>query len=1621
MGFNLAEYYSQTRGDTGRNGRTGTGGGGFSLTAYARSQGIPVHGDEPQMDKRELVASVLPTADNRGTPWRQTQNEERSERVDKYTRQLMTPSVDEMLDMAAGKWKNDTYRPASVRDRAAPFFGDAAKQQEQTEQTQVPSLEQLESELAHAQEMYDTYSNLYGSGTTTPAEKQEALVQKNRFAEEIARIQGEMEQYGIKTTTGNWLTGALKQSGASVMNVAPTIVQGISDTSEKSRELANALRGDDDGSRSLDYGSTGDPELDAYLAQISGNAQQANARNTGKGELAEYGVDAMEWVQRTQAQADQLEAQAQEEIAASKAGKGKVAQTLIDIGVAGVQMAADIGTAMVTGGSTLLPMAVRTFGSGAMEARQAGGNTVQQFAYGLASAAVETLTEKLFSGNALMKKAFGPGFADGIAEGLIGKMKTATGKMVFKGVTSVLEEGAEEFISGVLNPVISQIYNDQALAEGYGSGAATAQTIVNSLYDALVGGVLGLAGYGVSARSTYRGYKAQAAENVPSATDAKNAPVSGTSPATTTGTSVTVNAGADAPGAPGLINSAEPAAPQSSGASVGATGIESSMPGTGTDGLGAANRGFTTTPGQQVQTQNKTVTQSKYMTEEEKARLAPGTHEQVTAEMSAERAGQSFYTDSEGNIVNLDVTVEELLNKEAWTASGQDAAQTAQKMLIEQARKDGDWSKVTELANAIERQGTIAGQSLQARQKWISDSPEDIVSTAANILKDVPDETRDKVLKTVSKLAADYGNARGKAETSGLVDIIRRTAQMRGTTGLVAKNLSKTMNWALNLCVKNGDTDFLRRLAANGIVSLAQDAANPKPSFADAFKTLRRNAMLSKAATILRNLVGNGAFDITDTVSRDISVPLDILLSKYTGTRSVAVDKGYFNKAKAKGNLDGLAKSMLEVGLDVDASGESGKYEYTSNRTFKMSGGKVGRLLSTWEKYMGYAMTTTDATAKGGTQAEIQRGIDELRSRGLIKDNSLDNAGQMEALYRTFQDDTKLSKLSSGFRDVANILQIRGVGLGDIALPFAKTPANLASRAIEYSPVGLAKGAYDLAKVLYKAHSGTLTAAEQAKAVQEIGRGLNGTALIGIATAMTLSGIIRTLGSGKDDEDANALALAKTAGQYGTQLNLSALFRGLFGQSTEWKDGDKLMSISFLEPLNAQLTIGAMLADDYLEGNLDLMKFFQRSVDGAFSAVMDMPVMSVFADTAEAYRYSQEDNEGGKLRNAVAQFAASQMSSLVPNAIKGIAQGTDKYQRDQYSSNTLAGQTWDSIKAGIPGLRQTLPIKQDSYGRDMETEGGVMGFLNANINPGAINTYKPDKALTMTDMIYEQLGLTGIYPERKAPYSFSQDNEKYILSTEEKRQYMQTAGGALEEFHEATVDNELFDMLPIGVQGAVLAAERTEASSIAKAQIVEERGGTDNRSDSEIARQALEAGDLVTYIVYSQAAAAAEKANATQEILDIMDQLMAKRNEINPDVLELLETMDGFKRYEAAIAGGVSSADYYATDNIVKALEPAAGYTSTAGWQKIEAINGTDLSDKDKLTLIKAYCSSEKTAEKFQTAFDRGYSLDVIVAYYIASTNRNAEGKSPTVYEVGQRMRDAGYGVYYSQLKAIFE
>ena len=208
--------------------------------------------------------------------------------------------------------------------------------------------------------------------------------------------------------------------------------------------------------------------------------------------------------------ADELAARSNEYQQMAKEGLGKFGQGVVDFGIAGLQFAGDAAMNAILPGSGLVAMGMRAAGSGAQEARNNGLDINDQFTAGLKSAAIEVLTEKLFG--AASKVAYGKGIIknESLVNGLANRLaKTDKGRTALKVIVGANEEGLEEVLSDILNPVADRVLK---LDDGKGDWSDLGEDMDTEqmLEDYIIGSTLGLFGAGTNVISgQYRAENAQ--------------------------------------------------------------------------------------------------------------------------------------------------------------------------------------------------------------------------------------------------------------------------------------------------------------------------------------------------------------------------------------------------------------------------------------------------------------------------------------------------------------------------------------------------------------------------------------------------------------------------------------------------------------------------------------------------------------------------------------------------------------------------------------------------------------------------------------------------------------------------------------------------------------------------------------------------------------------------------------------------------------------------------------------------------------------------------------------------------------------------------------------------------
>lgn len=293
--------------------------------------------------------------------------------------------------------------------------------------------------------------------------------------EVIEKNNPELKDPGFSERVLNTIAGGVKDSGASTLNALGFLFDRYAKLKKTEVEIATKLGIDPD---------------DSYVLRSDKDAYERAKHNA----------------KVTYDYADELKSESNDHIEYSKKGLGGFGGALVDIGAAGTQWGIDAAAGAISGGGSLIPMMVRSFGSASQEARLSGASLGEQGLYGTASAAVAGLTEKISSASKLFKKLYGSGITDNFVNKIIGK---AVGKFASSSVgkkflesslrigASAFGEGLEEIVEYAVNPILKLIYQSDSeksamenLKKTYGENF----DFSDMLYDGMIGAALGLVG-----------------------------------------------------------------------------------------------------------------------------------------------------------------------------------------------------------------------------------------------------------------------------------------------------------------------------------------------------------------------------------------------------------------------------------------------------------------------------------------------------------------------------------------------------------------------------------------------------------------------------------------------------------------------------------------------------------------------------------------------------------------------------------------------------------------------------------------------------------------------------------------------------------------------------------------------------------------------------------------------------------------------------------------------------------------------------------------------------------------------------------------------------------------------
>jgi len=644
---------------------------------------------------------------------------------------------------------------------------------------------------------------------------------------------------------------------------------------------------------------------------------------------------------------------------------------------------------------------------------------------------------------------------------------------------------------------------------------------------------------------------------------------------------------------------------------------------------------------------------------------------------------------------------------------------------------------MVEVAKKMREIGTKSGQAVQAFNIMNRLTPEGMVYYAQSEL----DEAFEKMSKYKTKKWID-ANKEKFALTSEETEFIMNTMQE------VVK-------------MKDG---YDKRVKLAEIQKVMTDKIPPEAG--EGMKAWMRISMLFNPKTQVRNVLGNAIVTPVNAVSDFFASKIDKVVSKKTGVRTT----GTLNlKNYGKGVKEGLYQSYNDFKKGINTRNiEGNRFEISQGKSFN-DNSKIGKRLNQVDSMLSFLL---DAGDRGFYEGAFVNSLNNQMILNNVTEPTQDmiDIATQEALSRTWQDNNNYTKFVMQTRNGLNMIHLpgkKGYGLGDVLIPFAKTPANLTKAIVDYSPVGLVNALVEGKKLKNVLSNGQYDAKLQHKFVQDLGKAVAGTMLYVIGYALANAGVI----SGESDEDKDTRNFMKNA---------------LGTNSYSIKIGNKSFTYDWAQPIAAPLSIMANYTQKKKQ-NADASKLENliSSLDVAGNILLEQSFLESINTVL-----SNDDGVATGIQEAMLELP----SRAVPTFFKQITDLVDGTQRQTFEYDKPLKTAVNKVMAKVPGLSNTLSASVDTMGREIQKYGGKNNLFNVFVNPANVSSENISKSGQEIYRIYKETGDKTVMP-RTVDYYINNKGEKIVLTNKQREEYQKISGQIIEENIEKLLNDSNYQKL----------------------------------------------------------------------------------------------------------------------------------------------------------------------------------------------------------------------------------
>lgn len=506
---------------------------------------------------------------------------------------------------------------------------------------------------------------------------------------------------------------------------------------------------------------------------------------------------------------------------------------------------------------------------------------------------------------------------------------------------------------------------------------------------------------------------------------------------------------------------------------------------------------------------------------------------------------------------------------------------------------------------------------------------------------------------------------------------------------------------------------------------IQQNIADQIPStFGEKWNAIRYVNMLGNFKTQIRNVGGNTLMMATQMTKNRVKAAAEVTANLFR-----AEDKKIERTAAFRVGKQLRAEAAADFESIKDIARGEGKYNDNAKMAKEIQDKRRifnSNLLEAYRKATNWAMDAGDVIFLKANYADALGGwlkAHGIKSMADATPEQLDRGRAYaikEAQEATFRDDNVVSKA------------VNKIGRNPITegiIPFRKTPANVAVRAVEYSPLGIAESAHKIVQAL----RGNANAND---VINSISKNITGSTLAFAGYALAKAGFAR---GSEDDDELDSFQKMQGKQDYAVKI------------------GDKWISLSQLAPNSVPLYMGVMLYEALDGGGLTWESAYK--ILGCLNdPLMDMSMLSGVNDAlSDVITYG---DDGTMFWKVLGNAMMSYLTQGINNSLVGQAeQASEENRQTVYSDKDSVLPSNVQYKLGkamgkIPGVDYHQQDYVDAWGRTQSNGSAAKRIFDAFINPFYSGTDTTTKVDTELERLYKAGknvdGFPNVLPQKAA-------------------------------------------------------------------------------------------------------------------------------------------------------------------------------------------------------------------------------------------------------------------------------